>query len=63
MVEAISIGALLKIKNASALKEKNYNGNLIIKVLRHIRKTALIERSILITKKGDKEGRSTAPIV
>ena len=45
------------------LKERNYNRDPIIKVLRHVYKIVLIGRSVLITKKGNKEGRSTMPIV
>jgi len=45
------------------LKERNYNKDLIIKIPEYIYKTALIERSVLITKKGDKESRSVMPIV
>jgi len=63
IVETVSIYAFFKIRDALILKERNYNGNSIIKVLRHIYKTVLIGRSILTTKKGNKEGRSVMSIV
>jgi hypothetical protein len=45
------------------LKERNYNGNLIIKVSGYMCKIVLIRRSILITKKDKKESRNIIPIV
>jgi hypothetical protein len=63
VVEIVNIHALLETGDASVLKERDYDKDPIIKVSRHVYKTALTGRSVLITKKGDKEGRSAIPIV
>ena len=63
IVEIVSIYALFEIRDALALKKRNYNGDPIVEVPGHICKTALIGRSILMTKKGNKESRSVMPIV
>jgi 20S proteasome alpha/beta subunit len=47
----------LKTGNILILKERNYNENLIVKVLRYIYKIVLIKRSILITINGNKKDR------
>jgi hypothetical protein len=44
-------------------KERNYNRDPIIKVSGYVYKIVLIRRSILITEKGNKEGRSIIPII
>jgi len=63
MVEIVSTCALLEIRDALAFKERDYNGDPIVKVPEYMCKTVLTGRSILITKKGDKEGRSVMPII
>ena len=45
------------------LKERDYNGDPIVKVLEYAYKIALIRESVLITEKGNKEGRSIMPVV
>ena len=63
MVETVGIYALFKTRNALVLKERDYNRDPIVKILKHTCKIVLIGRSILITEKGNKEGRSVTPIV
>jgi len=63
MVEIVGIYALLETRNALTLKERDHNRDPIVKVSRYVRKTVLIGRSILMIKKGNKEGRSVMPVI